>query len=143
MNLKITKIIASSLLIAQASNASAQTFNEVSIQELQSFRPGWAAIPNSQQPDFAYSEANNTQLLAEAGENLNFLSTNSLVVGNTRGFQVIGPNGEIFYVDNIEQPKCAVVAQLVESQGNDLTINQTSTVVSNVFIERVDFQDCF
>lgn len=125
------------------SSSAAQTVNEIRVQELQEFRPGWASIPSVEQPSFAYGEANNTKLLAEAGENLNFLSSNSLIIGNTRGYQVIGPNGEIFYVDNIEKPKCAVVAQYIEAAGDDLNISQSSTVVSNVFIEQVDFQDCY
>jgi len=122
---------------------SAQTINQVRTQELQSFRPGWASIPTLQQPNFAFSEANNTKLLAEAGENLNFLSTSNLIVGNTRGYQVIGPNGETFYVDDIAQPKCAIVAQQIESSGNDLATNQSTTVVSNVYIEQVNFNDCY
>jgi hypothetical protein len=143
MNKTITKGALVSLFCAQAAFVSAQTVNEISVQELQDFRPGWASIPNTQQPSFAYGEVNNTKLLAEAGENLNFLSTSNLIIGNTRGYQVIGPNGEVFYVDNIEKPTCAFVAQYVASSGNDLTINQTPTVVSNVFIEQVDFQDCY
>ncbi|MFT5137171.1 MAG: hypothetical protein ACI8XV_002208 [Arenicella sp.] len=123
--------------------ASAQTINEIQIQEFQEFRPGWASIPSSEQPSFIYGEANNTKLLAEAGENLNYLSSNSLIVGNTGGYQVIGPNGEVFYVDNIEQPKCAIIAQYIESAGDDLVINQSATVVSNVYIEQVDFEDCY
>jgi len=46
-------------------------------------------------------------------------------------------------VDNIEKPKCAVVAQQIQASGGDLQINQTNAVVSNVFIESIDFQDCF
>lgn len=122
---------------------NAQTVNEINVQQLQEFRPGWATIPSLQQPDFAYSEVNNTKLLAEAGENLNYLTGSNLIVGNTRGYQVIGPNGEVFFVDDIENPKCVVVAQYVESAGGDLNINQTGTVVSNVYIEQVDFQDCY
>jgi hypothetical protein len=125
------------------SPASAQTINQIQIQEFQEYRPGWASIPSSERPSFAYGEANNTKLLAKAGENLNYLSSNSLIVGNTQGYQVIGPNGEIFYVDNIEQPKCAVVAQYIESAGGDIVINQSATVVSNVYIEQIDFQDCY
>ncbi len=132
-----------SLFCTPLSVTLAQTVNEITVQQLETFRPGWASIPTLQQPNFAFGEVNNTQLLAEAGENLNFLSTSNLIVGNTRGFQVIGPDGEVFFVDDIENPKCAVVAQVVESAGNDIAINQTATVVSNVFIERVDFQDCF
>ena len=139
----ITKGALITLFCTQATLLSAQTVNEISVQELQDFRPGWASIPNTQQPSFAYGEVNNTKLLAEAGENLNFLSTSNLLIGNTRGYQVIGPNGEVFYVDNIDKPKCAIVAQYVESSGSDLTINQTATVVSNVYIEQVDFQDCY
>lgn len=122
---------------------SAQAINEVSVQQYESFRPGWAAIPSADQPNFAFEEANNTKLIAEAGERLNYLATNSLIVGNTRGYQVIGPNGEVFYVDNIERPKCAVVAQLIEGSNNDLPIGQSNTVISNVYIEQVDFQDCY
>ena len=88
-------------------------------------------------------EVNNTKLLAEAGESLNYLTTNNLIVGNTQGYQVIGPDGEVFYVDNIEKPKCAIVAQYIESSGDPLQVNPTATVVSNVYIEQVDFYDCY
>lgn len=126
------------------SPASAQTVNEIEIQQFQDFRPGWASIPGSNvQANFGYGEAVNTKLLAEAGESLSYLATSSLIVGNTQGYQVIGPNGEVFYVDNIEQPKCAIVAQYIEAAGDDLVINQGNSVVSNVFIEQVDFQDCY
>jgi hypothetical protein len=123
--------------------ATAQTINEIQIQEFKEFRPGWASIPSSEQPGFAYGEVNNTQLLSKAGESLNYLSSNNLIVGNTQGYKVIGPNGEVFYVDNIEQPKCAIIAQYIESSGDDLVINQSATVVSNVYIEQVDFHDCY
>lgn len=142
-NIQISGVVLAGLLSSMCVTGNAQTVNEINVQQLQEFRPGWATIPSLQQPDFAYSEVNNTKLLAEAGENLNYLSGSSLIIGNTRGYQVIGPNGEVFFVDDIEKPKCVVVAQYVESAGGDLNINQTGTVVSNVYIEQVDFQDCY
>lgn len=142
-NNDISFVVLAGILSSVCATATAQTVNEINVQQLQEFRPGWATIPSLQQPDFAYSEVNNTKLLAEAGENLNYLSGSSLIIGNTRGYQVIGPNGEVFFVDDIENPKCVVVAQYVESAGGDLNINQTGTVVSNVYIEQVDFQDCY
>jgi hypothetical protein len=143
LNNHISCVVLAGILSSVCATATAQTVNEINVQQLQEFRPGWATIPSLQQPDFAYSEVNNTKLLAEAGENLNYLSGSSLIIGNTRGYQVIGPNGEVFFVDDIENPKCVVVAQYVESAGGDLNINQTGTVVSNVYIEQVDFQDCY
>ncbi|RBP51225.1 hypothetical protein [Arenicella xantha] len=131
------------LLCTLSSPTLSQTINEIGVQELQEFRPGWASIPSLQQPSFAYGEVNNSKLLAEAGENLNYLTSNNLIVGNTRGYQVVGPNGEVFYVDNIDKPKCAVVAQYIETAGDSLQINQSASVVSNVYIEQVDFQDCY
>jgi len=143
MNYVIKKGALFLLLTTPAMFASAQSVSGVGAQEVQSFRPGWASIPTLQQPNFAFSEANNTKLLAEAGENLNFLSTSNLIVGNTQGYQVIGPNGKVFFVDNIERPKCAIVAQQVETSGNDLAGSQTTNVVSNVYIEQVNFNDCY
>jgi hypothetical protein len=142
-NIHISGVVLAGILGSICATTSAQTVNEINVQQLQEYRPGWATIPSLQQPNFAYSEVNNSKLLAEAGENLNYLSGSSLIIGNTRGYQVIGPNGEVFFVDDIEKPKCVVVAQYVESAGGDLNVNQTGTVVSNVYIEQVDFQDCY
>lgn len=143
MNRNAQKLAVALLFGATVTTAMAQTVNEINVQELQEFHPGWATIPSLQQPSFAYGEVNNTKLLAEAGESLNYLTTNNLIVGNTHGYQVIGPDGEVFYVDNIEKPKCAIVAQYIESSGDPLQVNPTATVVSNVYIEQVDFYDCY
>jgi hypothetical protein len=140
---RIRLIVIMLLVCGWITSAPAQTVNEIDIQEFKEYRPGWATIPTTDQANFSYSEVNNTKLISTAGENIGFLEVSSLIVGNTRGYQVIGPNGEVFYVDNIEQPKCAIIAQYIENAGDDLVINQTNTVVSNVYIEQVDFQDCY
>lgn len=45
----------------------------------------------------------------------------------------------MLFVNDIKNPNCVVVAQYIESAGGALNINQTATVVSNVYIEQVDF----
>lgn len=125
------------------------------------YRPGWETIPNVRGPSFDYGEVRNTKLISEAAESLEFLPVNRLVLGGTRGaFQVISPNGQVFYVDDIKKPRCALVAQYVEKNpadnfgsgftsgfGSDLggssggNLGQPN-IVSNVYIEEVDFSSC-
>jgi hypothetical protein len=59
------------------------------------------------------------------------------------GYQVIGPDGESFMVDDIEQPTCAVYATYVVKSDDYVEVNPLDNeVVSNVYIEEVNFENC-
>lgn len=114
--------------------------------ETDSFRPAWGLIPSVRSPSFNYGEVNNAKLIAESSERLDFLSVNNLIVGNSDGYQVVGPNGELFFLDNIESPNCAV-----EIVGQQIQTNDGKSVLSNqnlpntdsfVFIGNVNFSGC-
>ena len=122
---------------------------------LQQYRPAWGVIPDVKRPAFDYSEVHNGKLIAEAAESLDYLSIDNLIIGNTRcantsdggintsGYQVVGPNGEIFYVDDLKSPNCAVrvVAQQIES-GDGTIISQPGAGVSSVYIGEINFEGC-
>lgn len=121
------------------------------------YRPAWSNIPTVRRPTFNYSEVQNSKLISEAGESLDFLTTDNLIVGSVLarqdnspvsgiarygGFQVRDARGNVFYVDNIEKPKCAVIAQQVEGTNTDI-IGPPGRVVSNVYIEEINFRNCY
>lgn len=149
--LPAAKLLTTSLLITTALACSYASFSfaqddtggtQIITQE---YRPTWGNIPSVKRPAFSYGEVQNSKLIAEAGQSLDFLSIDNLVIGsittNGKGgaFQVIGPDGNVFYVDNIAKPKCAVIAQYVEGTNK---IGQSNNIVSNVYIEEVNFRNC-
>ncbi|ORU91730.1 MAG: hypothetical protein A6F72_03060 [Cycloclasticus sp. symbiont of Poecilosclerida sp. N] len=148
-----TNLLIATLLVGYASFSVAQEL------EFREYRPGWSNIPSVKRPSFSYGQVQNSKLISEAGESLDFLSTDNLIVGSVLGrrravsevtpdsgtsaaiaessdrvygkggFQVIDSRGQTFYVDNIKNPKCAVFAN--QGPGD-----------SYVFIEQVDFRNC-
>ena len=144
MSGKINSIIAiaficgcASIFLAQEAVAQTNTLN------IRQYRPSGSAFPNVKWPVFDYSEVQNAKLIAEASEKFDYLPIDNLIIGNTRGYQVIGPDGEIFYVDDLESPTCGVqiVAQQIASDDGTI-INQFGVGVSSVYIGEVNFQDC-
>jgi hypothetical protein len=62
-------------------------------------------------------------------------------VNRTNGYQVTSPDGQTFYVDNIKQPKCAFYATYVTVE-NDNQIVLGVEVVSNVYVDQINFENC-
>lgn len=77
-------------------------------------------------------------------EYLGYIPLRTENFGNANsGYQVIGPNGETFVVDNIEEPKCALYATYIET--GDSELNASPPIIdytSNVYIEEVNFENC-
>lgn len=115
------------------------------------FRPTWGLIPDVPSPSFHYNEVNHGRLIARASEQLNFLSVDSLIVSNTNGYQVVGPDGELFFLDNIEAPECGVqiIGQQIQTDDGRLVVSTSDLQVavnppsSFVHIGNVDFSNCF
>ena len=63
-------------------------------------------------------------------------------VEKTDGYQVISPDGDIFYVDNIEKPKCAFYATYVNRNDDEMGQSANIEILSNVYIEEVNFENC-
>lgn len=58
------------------------------------------------------------------------------------GYKVTDPNGNTFFVDNIENPKCALYTNVV-TVNEGAFINPDLQIQQNVNIDRVDFSSCF
>lgn len=115
------------------------------------YRPAWGAYPQVKRPTFDYSEVHNSKLIAEAGDSLDFLAVDNLVVGSVTGSSASGAGflviprrsqGRAFYVDRIQNPRCAVIAQSVETPATPNTPTTPNNIVSNVYIGQIDFRNC-
>lgn len=84
----------------------------------------------------SYSNINANTLISEARVDFGF----STQVEKSNGYQVISPDGDTFYVDNIEKPKCAFYATYIESDGEGQ--GASLEVFSNVYVEEVNFESC-
>nr|CAA6830508.1 MAG: Unknown protein [uncultured Thiotrichaceae bacterium] len=85
----------------------------------------------------SYDTLNPGSMIGDARVNFGF----DLMVDNTDGYQVISPDGEVFYVDDIEKPNCAFYATTVNVDEDD-TIQSNLEIISNVYIEEVNFENC-
>lgn len=92
--------------------------------------PSYPSAPPS------YSDLNANTLISEARVDFGF----GTQVEKSDGYQVISPDGDTFYVDNIEKPKCAFYATYVEggAEGQGASLE----VFSNVYVEEVNFESC-
>ena len=97
--------------------------------------PLYPTYPNSPP---SYSNLSPNTLIGEARVDFGF----STQVENSNGYQVISPDGEMFYVDNIEKPKCAFYATYIESDSDALVQGASLQVFSNVYVEEVNFESC-
>lgn len=94
--------------------------------------PKFPTIPSS------YTVLSSGKLIAQAKVNFP-----SYVIRNTSGYKVTSPEGNEFIVDNIVQPKCAFYATYIATDDNGfLGVNNTSPVISNVYIGEVNFDKC-
>jgi hypothetical protein len=107
-------------------------------------RPTFPSVPS------AYQSVEAGQLIAESRINFGYkpVETETNVqeqsfaeVNRTNGYQVISPDGQTFYVDNITQPKCAFYATYVTVE-NDNQIVMGVEVVSNVYVDQINFENC-
>ncbi len=103
------------------------------------------AIANDQQlyptfPSFptSYAQLDAGTLISEARVDFSAVPK----IEKTDGFQVISPDGDVFYVDNIDQPKCAFYASYVANDDGDISGAGSLEVFSNVYIEEVNFENC-
>jgi hypothetical protein len=64
------------------------------------------------------------------------------VVENTDGYKVTSPDGNTFYVDNVDKPSCAFYATYVSNNEEDPGTIGGLEVFSNVYIEEVNFENC-
>lgn len=64
------------------------------------------------------------------------------VVDNTNGYKVTSPDGDTFYVDDIEQPTCAFYGTYVSAGEGDFGSGGGLEVFSNVYVEEVNFENC-
>lgn len=65
------------------------------------------------------------------------------LVGKTNGYKVTTPEGNELIVDNIVQPKCAFYASYVTTDDSGfLSLGASTTVISNVYIGEVNFDNC-
>lgn len=87
-------------------------------------------------PDYASLDAGS--LMSDARVNFGF----EPVVENTDGYQVTSPDGDVFYVDNVEQPTCAFYATYVSNNEDDNFGSGGLEVFSNVYVEEVNFENC-
>jgi hypothetical protein len=106
--------------------------------------PGsWAAnIPSPPSPP-SFSEVNEGREIADSQhDTLGFIRMRE--VGNANGFTVIDNyTGEAYVVDDMKEPTCAVYATYVEKSDDHVEVNPLDEgVVSNVYIEEVNFENC-
>lgn len=94
--------------------------------------PIYPSIP----PDYTNLDAGS--LMSDARVNFGF----EPVVENTDGYQVTSPDGDVFYVDNVEQPTCAFYATYVSNNEDDNFGSGGLEVFSNVYVEEVNFENC-
>ena len=116
------------------------------------YHPSWGVIPHVRSPSFSYGKVQTGKLVAEASESLNYLSIDNLIVGSVgngrgaSGFQVLSSAGQMFYVDDIVSPKCAVeiVAQQVNTDAIGLFGVSAGNPVgaSSVYIGEINFDNC-
>ena len=62
-------------------------------------------------------------------------------VNRTNGYQVISPEGETFYVNDIKKPTCVFYGTYVTVE-NDNQIVMGVEVVSNVYVDQINFENC-
>jgi hypothetical protein len=86
----------------------------------------------------SYSNISASTLMSDARVDFGF----STQVEKSNGYQVISPDGDTFYVDNIEKPKCAFYATYIESNGDAIGQGASLEVFSNVYVEEVNFENC-
>lgn len=94
--------------------------------------PVFPSVP----PSYATLDAGS--LINDARVNFGF----EPVVEDTNGYQVTSPDGDVFYVDNVEQPTCAFYATYVSTDEDDFGSGGGLEVFSNVYIEEVNFENC-
>ncbi len=106
-------------------------------------KPGFPSVPS------AYQNVDAGQLIAESRVNFGYRPVETqktnvqdyTEVNRTDGYQVTGPDGQIFYVDDIEQPKCAFYATYVTVE-NDNQVVLGVEVVSNIYVDQINFENC-
>lgn len=140
----LTCLAGSGVAVAQDQPVSV---DRVFSTQTEQYRPSWGLIPEVQSPSFNYSAVQPGKLVAESSERLDYLSISNLIVGNTDGYQVVGPDGELFFVDDITRPNCSVqiIGQQVERGGvTSLIIPETQLngFSSFVSIDRIEFDGC-
>lgn len=64
----------------------------------------------------------------------------SVIIDYTNGYTVISPDGDIFVVDDIEDPKCALYTSYVVSDDSGFFV--VPEIISNVHIGEVNFENC-
>ncbi len=147
---KPTLLIAFAGACLFGSTALAQDGVPVTVTPLHSpltepYHPSWSLIPQVKRPTFDYGEVRNSKLLAEASESLNYLPIDNFLIGRTRSYQVITPDGQVFFVDNIQAPKCGVqiVAQQINTQQPGGGYQLQPIPGSQVTIGEIDFSTCY
>ena len=96
--------------------------------------PTYAEIPPTYQNLDASTMINNSRVDFDIGV---------APVKRTNGFTVIDPNGKVYVVDDIKDPKCAVYTTSVnigDYPGASLPIGVE--IISNVYIEEINFENC-
>lgn len=85
----------------------------------------------------AYNSVDTGSLIHDARANFGF----DPVIEQTNGYQVTSPDGDVFYVDNVDQPTCAFYATYV-STDDEFGSGAGLEVFSNVYVEEVNFENC-
>lgn len=93
--------------------------------------PSYPSIPP------AYTTLEPASLINDARVNFGF----DMVIEKSDGYQVTSPDGDTFYVDNIEQPNCAFYATYISNEDGGFGSGGLE-VFSNVYIEEVNFENC-
>lgn len=93
--------------------------------------PVYPTIPS------AYTTLDSSAMIQDARVNFGF----EPVIEQTDGYQVTSPDGDVFYVDNIDQPTCAFYATYV-STDDEFGSGAGLEVFSNVYVEEVNFENC-
>lgn len=93
--------------------------------------PSYPSVPSD------YTTLDAGTLINSARVNFGF----ETIIEKSDGYQVTSPDGDTFYVDNIEQPNCAFYATYISNEDGDFGGGGLE-VFSNVYIEEVNFENC-
>lgn len=96
-------------------------------------------VPSYPEVPPAYEKLHASKLIADA-----HVDFPSYLVRTTNGYRVTTPEGNEFVVDNIVQPKCAFYGTYISSNDDGyLSLGGGNTgVVSNVYVDEVNFENC-
>lgn len=86
----------------------------------------------------SYKTLNAGEMISEAKVDFSGQST---TINSTDGYTVTTPDGQSFLVDDIEKPKCAFYGTYIDAGDNPNTALGFE-VVSNVYVEEVNFENC-